>query len=175
VTFYVTRLSGDHDRTKFCCGKPSLDEWFRFQASQADRRQGSARVFVLVDDEIEAGRRPLGYYALVGHAIVYEELSPETRKGFPQHPVGAVLLARLAIDQPYQHGSGMRLGETLLADVVRQVILGDQHVATPLLVVDALDDEAAGFYRHYGFGLLPGHELRLVARLRDIRKTFGLD
>lgn len=174
MTLYVTRLSGDHDRTQFNCGKQSLDEWFRFQASQADRRQGSARVFVLVDDEIDGGRRPLGYYALVGHAVVYEELSPETRKGFPQHPVGAVLLARLAIDQPYQHGSGRRLGEMLLADVVRQAMLGDQHVATPLLVVDALDQDSAAFYERYGFQPMLGHELRLVARLRDIRKTFGV-
>jgi hypothetical protein len=63
----------------------------------------------------------------------------------------------------------------LLADVVRQVMLGDQHVATPLLVVDAIDNDAAAFYERYGFQPTPGSELRLVARLRDIRKTFGID
>lgn len=176
MTLYVTRLGGAHDRTLFHCGRQSLDDWFRYQASQADRRHGSARVFVLVDDEIEDGCRPLGYYALAGHALVFEELPEVQRRGLPpRQPVGAVLLARLAIDEPYQHASGRRLGEMLLAHVVRTAIAGDEHVATPLLVVDALDEEAAAFYRRYDFEPLPDHPLRLVARLRDIRKTFGLN
>jgi ribosomal protein S18 acetylase RimI-like enzyme len=133
-------------------------------------------VFVLVDDEIEDGNRPLGYYALVAHAIVLEDLPDGMGKGLPPNqPVGAVLLARLAIDEPYQHDSGLRLGETLLADVVRTVIEGDSHVATPLLIVDALDEDAAAFYERYGFVPFPDRPLRLGARLKDIRKTFGLD
>jgi hypothetical protein len=63
------------------------------------------------------------------------------------------------------------MGETLLADVIRQVIQADAHVATPLLV----DDEAASYYLRYGFVPLPGNPHRLAARLLDIRKTFGLD
>lgn len=176
MSLYVTRLGDADDRTRFHCGRTSLDDWFRYQAKQADRRQGSARVFVLVDDDIEDGCRPLGYYALAGHAVVFEELPEALRKGLPsRQPVGAVLLARLAIDGPYQHTSGRRLGEVLLADVVRTVIAGDMHVATPLLVVDALDETAAGFYERYGFVPFPDRPLRLGARLRDIRRTFDLD
>jgi ribosomal protein S18 acetylase RimI-like enzyme len=176
VSLYVTRLGGDHDRTRFDCGRPSLDDWFRHQASQADRKQGSARVFVLVDDEIEEGCLPLGYYAVCGHALLFEELPEDVRKGQPpHHPVAAVLLARLAIDGPLQRDPARRLGETLLADVVRQVIQANDHVATPLLVVDALDEQAASFYKRYGFVELPEKPLRLVARLKDIRKTFRLD
>jgi hypothetical protein len=100
VSLYVTRLGGDHDRKRFQCGRESLDEWFRHQASQADRRHGSARALVLVDDDIDGGHLPLGYYALAA---------------------------------------------------------------------------AANFFERYGFVPLPGSPLRLVARLRDIRTTFGLD
>ena len=103
MSLYVTRLGDAHDRTRFHCGRTSLDDWFLYQAKQADRRQGSARVFVLVDDDIEDGCQPLGYYALVGHAVVFEELSEPLRKGLPsRQPVGAVLLARLVIDEPYR-------------------------------------------------------------------------
>ena len=108
--------------------------------------------------------------------MVFEELPEGLRKGLPsRQPVGAVLLARLAIDGPYQHTSRRRLGELLLADVVRTVIAGDMHVGTPLLVVDALDETAAAFYARYGFVPFPDRPLRLGAKLRDIRRTFGLD
>ncbi len=108
--------------------------------------------------------------------MVFEELPEALSKGLPsQQSLGAVLLARLAIDGPYQHTSGRRLGKMLLADVVRTVIAGDMHVATPLLVVDALNETVAGFYRRYGFVPFPDRPLRLGARLRDIRRTFDLD
>ena len=178
MTLYVTRLGGKHNREGFCCGRQSLDDWFRYQASSADKRHGSARVYVLVDDDIDDGCHPLGYYALVGHAVCFEEAPPGLVRGYPpRQPVGAVLLARLAVDERYQHASGlsMRLGETLLADAVRSVMLGDTHVATPLLVVDALDETAARFYARYAFPPFPDRPLRLGARLKDIRKIFGLD
>jgi hypothetical protein len=69
VTVFVERLERRHRRDGFSCGEPALDDWFRRVAGQADRRHDSARVFVAVDDDVEAGNRPLGFYALSAHAI----------------------------------------------------------------------------------------------------------
>jgi hypothetical protein len=39
----------------------------------------------------------------------------------------------------------------LLADGLERIILAAEQVGVRAVVVDAIDDEAAGFYRHYGF------------------------
>jgi len=172
VTLFAERLNQAHRRDGFSCGEPSLDDWFLRIAGQADRRHGSARVFVLVDDEIDAGIRPIGYYALSAHSVDIEFVPKPLSTGQPpSHPIGAALIARLAVSSRFH---GRRLGEARLADAVRQVGSADEHVATPILVVDALHDQAAGFYRHYGFVPFPERPLRLAVRLRDVRATFGL-
>jgi GNAT superfamily N-acetyltransferase len=168
MTLYVEHLGGHHDRAQFRSGRDQLDEWFYHHAGQADRRQGSARVWVLCDDGIDAGRRPIGYYALVAHAVASADGPEGVVRGQPRgYPIGAVLLARLAVDVEHQ---GRSLGTRLLADAVRRVGLADEHIAVPLLVVDAIDEQAAGFYEHFGFERSPSDRLRLVARMKDIRK-----
>jgi ribosomal protein S18 acetylase RimI-like enzyme len=62
----------------------------------------------------------------------------------------------------------------LLADAVRRVIAATDNVAVVLLVVDAVDEAAAGFYERYGFQRAPGGgRLRLLARVKDVRRAFG--
>jgi ribosomal protein S18 acetylase RimI-like enzyme len=173
VTVFVERLQRRHRREEFSCGEPALDDWLRRVAGQADRRHDSARAFVAVDDNVEAGNRPIGFYALGDHAIDVDRAPPAVSAGQPpSRPIGAALVARLAVDVSCQ---GRRLGEALLADAVRQVMAADEHVATPILVVDAFNERAAGFYRRYRFVPLADHPLRLAVRLKDVRATFGLD
>lgn len=91
-------------------------------------------------------------------------------KGHARYPIPAVLLARLAIAKPYQ---GAHLGERLLADAVRRIVEVSQQIGVDLVVVDALDDEAAGFYERYGFArwLADGH--RPFAKARDLGASFA--
>lgn len=170
MTLFVERLGRHHDRERFRSGRDELDTWFWRNAGQADRRQGSARVWVLCDDDLDEGRTPLGYYALVAHAVTIAD-SPKgiTRGQPPGLPVGAVLLARLAITESHQ---GRGLGTRLLADAVRRVGMADEHVAVPVLVVDAIDENAARFYEQFDFHRFPTNLLRLGIRLTDIRKSF---
>jgi GNAT superfamily N-acetyltransferase len=165
------RLGKQHERRSFRSGRAGLDDWFHHFAGQADRRQNSARVWVLCDSEVERGRRPIGYYALVAHAVTVAATPSELSRGLPPgYPIGAVLLARLAIDEGRQ---GEGLGTRLLADAVRRIAAADEHVAVPLLLVDAIDEAAATFYERRGFQRMPSDHLRLAARLVDIRRTLG--
>lgn len=171
MTLFIERLERHHVRAKFRSGRPELDDWFIHQAGQAQRRHGSARVRVLCDDESENPRQPIGYYVLVAHMIDAVEAPVPLGKGQPPGlPIGAALLARLAIDERYQRRG---LGRRLLADVTRPVVVADEHVAVPVLVVDAIDEAAAQFYEHHGFRRFPTEALRLGARLVDLRKAFS--
>ncbi|HEX9888210.1 MAG TPA: GNAT family N-acetyltransferase [Nitriliruptorales bacterium] len=164
---HVERLNRRHDRSSFGCGKEELDSWFHHHAGQAESRSGSARTYVLVHEN-----RIMGFYSLAASGVAADETPEDLLRGQPRYPViPAVLLARLAIDASH-HGEG--LGERLMADAVRRVIAATDHVAVVLLVVDALDDSAAAFYERYGFRRARGDgRTRLLARVKDLRQTFG--
>jgi hypothetical protein len=60
-------------------------------------------------------------------------------------------IGRLAVDRRHQ---GRQLGAALLFDAIARVIRADAAVFA--LVVDAKDEAAARFYRHYGFEAFSG-------------------
>jgi ribosomal protein S18 acetylase RimI-like enzyme len=76
-----------------------------------------------------------------------------------------VLIARLAVDKREQ---GAGLGTRLLADALRMVVLAGESVAARLVVVDALDEQAAGFYRRHGFTDTLDRSLRLYRRKTSV-------
>jgi GNAT superfamily N-acetyltransferase len=136
--------SARHDASSFDCGKDPLNTWIRNLAGQSARR-GLARTFVTCD---EAGR-VRGYYALTATSISIETTTEAVRKRLPPHfPVPAILLARLAVDDAEQ---GRGLGRSLLADALERITLAAEQVGVRAILVDAIDDDAAAFYRHYGF------------------------
>jgi GNAT superfamily N-acetyltransferase len=75
-----------------------------------------------------------------------------------------VLLARLALDRSL-HGQG--LGGALLAEALQRALSVSETVAARFVVVDALDEDAVGFYVHHGFRRIPG-TLRLLQKMADI-------
>lgn len=86
----------------------------------------------------------------------------------PAYPVGMVLIAGIAIDQPEQSAG---LGARLLADALRMAVLAGESVAARLVVVDAVDEPAAQFYQRHGFTDTLDHPLRLYRRMKDIRAS----
>ncbi|HZE17673.1 MAG TPA: GNAT family N-acetyltransferase, partial [Mycobacterium sp.] len=66
----------------------------------------------------------------------------------PAYPVGMVLLARLAVDRSQQ---GKGVGAMLLAEALRKAVAAGEVAAARLIVVDAVDEDAAAFYERYGF------------------------
>jgi GNAT superfamily N-acetyltransferase len=67
-------------------------------------------------------------------------------------PIPVALLARLAVDRRHQ-GNG--LGRSLLLDALRRVIRASDELAVRAVTVDAIDERAASFYRHFGFESSP--------------------
>jgi ribosomal protein S18 acetylase RimI-like enzyme len=74
------------------------------------------------------------------------------------------MLGRLAVDESYR---GQGLGAILLADACQKVIQASQVLAVVGLIVDAKDDHAASFYRHFGFQDLHGRTDRLLLPIKD--------
>jgi GNAT superfamily N-acetyltransferase len=155
--------SSRHDASSFDCGKESLNTWIRNLAGQSARR-GLARTFVTCDLD----GRVRGYYALTATSISIEATTEAVRKRLPTHfPVPAILLARLAVDDAEQ---GRGLGRSLLADALERIILAAEQVGVRAILVDAIDEEAAAFYRHYGFDCALGPRTLMIT-LTDLRAS----
>ncbi len=117
-------------------------------------------VHVLVDDAAPASI--LGYYTLSAAEVESAELRADQRKHLPRHPVPCFRLGRLAC-RADRHGTG--LGKLLVAGAVERCLRAKAEVAAYALIVDAKDETAADFYRHYGFVVCASHPLMLYLPL----------
>lgn len=158
----LERLHAGHDLRPFDSGSTELDGWLQ-RHGLAAQQMDSARTFLLL-----RGGRILGFFSLTMGSVRREEAPRRLVRGMPGYPVGMVLLARLATDRAEQ---GRGWGALLLAEALRKAVTAGDAVAARLVVVDAIDEQAASFYRHHGFLPAPDHPLRLYRRMSDIRAS----
>ena len=153
-----------HDPHDFNCGVEELDYYLK---AIADRhaKKGYSQTWVAVP---EPGTGPiLGYYTLSTTSLSPIEV-PEKPK---VSPVPAVLLGKLAVDLTYHNA---KIGVRLLLHAQRTVQLMSRSIGIYTLVVDALNDEVADYYRRYDFIDLCQIEdksgTRLYKTVKDIAK-----
>jgi GNAT superfamily N-acetyltransferase len=141
-----------------------LDTWLVEHAPGADAA-GSARTYVVVDEEQD---RVVGYYALTVASLEREEVTGRAARGMPRHPIPAMLLARLAVDESVQGGG---VGAMLLADAMQRTLLVAEETGIRLLLVHAVNEDARSFYLHYGFEVSPSDPMNLQLLTKDIKAT----
>lgn len=155
----VVPLDQSHDVAGFDCGVEELNEWLQKVARQHQEKSLS-KTFVLINEE-----KPdaiVGFYALAQRGLVAkEQLPPELSRRLPR-AIPSFVLGRLAVSAD---AAGQGHGATLLVDAMSRALLVSQEVGGPFLFVDAKDEAAAAFYRHFGFVPLPVDPLTLVIRL----------
>jgi len=163
----VEPLGRQHDRTVFHCGSEALDRYLKHQARQdADRRVAAPFVSVNQPDT-----RVLGYYTLSASVLTLVDLPDELAHKLPRYPqLPVTLLGRLAVDQSTK---GQGLGEHLLLDALRRSLAHADRIAAMAVVVDAKDEAAAAFYRHYGFLTLQAQPSRLFVPMRLVTQLLG--
>ena len=139
----ILALTGNHNRQGFDCKRPELNDWL-VKIARQHQDKGLLKTFVAVPDE--APTRILGYYALTLTEVETQALPATVRSKLPRIVPG-VRLGRQAVDQ---HTQGRRLGELLLVDAMQRVRAIREHAGVIGLFIDALDEEAKGFYVRYG-------------------------
>jgi GNAT superfamily N-acetyltransferase len=158
----IEPFGSHHNRAGFFCGVQSLDRYFKTQASQDVKRKING-IFVLVDPREPA--EVLGYYTLCATALSQGDVPENVRKYIPRYPlVSATLLGRLAVAS---HQQRRGLGALLLADAVKRAYASASSVGSSMLIVDALNEQAATFYEANGFVCLPD-SLRLILPMQTI-------
>jgi ribosomal protein S18 acetylase RimI-like enzyme len=158
----IEPLNRTHDRTGFQCGVEALDRYLKKQAKQDVKRRIS-RVFVATKpDNPEA---VIGYYTLSTLSIELNQLPEKLARKLPKHPVPAALIGRLAVSKAAQ---GQRVGKMLLADAIKRTLAVSDQIAIYTMVVDAISDNAIGFYEQFGFTHLVDDSPRLFLPLKSI-------
>lgn len=158
-------LSERHETAGFSSGVAELDRWLTGSALHAQAMR-TARTFVWHEGDL----RVIGYFSLAAHVVARAELAGKLSRGAPDR-IPAILLARLALDKRL-HGSG--LGGELLWDALSRSVAASQLAGARLVVVDAIDAQAAAFYAHHGFQAVPKHPFRLAQKMSDIAAALGL-
>jgi predicted N-acetyltransferase YhbS len=158
----LERLGVHHELGRFISGRPEFDDWLKRHALAA-QKMDSARTFVAVRTE-----KVVGYFSLTMGSVLRSQAPKRLVRGMPRYPIPLVLLARLAVDVSEQ---GAGLGARLLADALRMSVAAGEAAAARVVVVDAVDERAADFYRHHGFTAALDHPLRLYRRMKDVRAS----
>jgi GNAT superfamily N-acetyltransferase len=164
----IEALGKHHDRAAFHSGNESLDRYFHQQARQdADKRVAAPFVAVRPPDTA----RVLGYYTLSASVVTLQDLPSELAGKLPRYPqMPVTLLGRLAVDLSAR---GQGLGEFLLMDALHRSLAHAAHIAAMAVMVDAKDDAAAAFYRHFSFTPLPANPRRLYLPMKTVAQLLG--
>jgi predicted GNAT family N-acyltransferase len=153
--FSIEPLNAKHERERFRCGVPELDRYLHKLSGQ-DTRKRAARVYVATTD----GRRVLGYYTLSAYSVDASDIPQSMMKRMARYrKVPAILLGRLAVHESKRGGG---LGRTLLVDALQNAASVAEKIGAAVVVVDAKDDAAREFYRHFNFVSLTGEPDTLV-------------
>lgn len=155
-------LAGHHDVAGFDCGVCSLNAWLAEHALRA-QQAGTARTFVWVG--ARAPEKVWAYFSLAPTELARDVLSRGQSSGYSTVP--GYLLGRLALHTDLR---GLGYGGQLLVDALSRAASAAEAGGGRLVVVDALDDAAASFYRHHDFTPVKGNPRRLVLKMASVRR-----
>ena len=155
-------LTRSHDRSRFDCGVPALNEYLRQYALQ-NQKKNAARTYVAT-----RGNRVVGYYTLAYGSVALEEAPSSIKAGLAKHPIPVILLARLAVDVS-ERGQG--LGAGLLKDSLLRTVQAAEIAGLRAMIVHAKDDAAKTFYEKFGFEPSPIDAYHLFLKVSDIQAS----
>ncbi len=137
-------VSKQHDRQGFDCGQSELNHFLRNHARKSHER-GAAKTFLAVDDA--DGKTVHGYYSLSPASVEYARTPEVIRRGLGRHDIGAYRLGRLAVGNALQ---GQGLGGQLLLAAGRRCLRVAQEVGGTVMLIDAKNEQIAGWYAACG-------------------------
>ena len=86
----------------------------------------------------------VGHYTLASGAVRVASAQGRFRRNMPD-PIPVVVLARLAVDRPYQ---GRNLGRALVRDAARRVVNAAEAIGIRGILVHAISDDAKALTLH---------------------------
>jgi ribosomal protein S18 acetylase RimI-like enzyme len=156
-----------HNRKSFSCAVELLDRYISERAS-SDVKAGAAVCYVLVDDTDPSAI--IGYYTLSSSSLEFDRLPQPLQRPLPKYPrQSATLLGKLAVSADHQKKG---YGEILLVDGLRRAAQTSRSIGSSFVIVDALDEDAAGYYQKFGFRRIESAPLKLFLPMATVEKLY---
>lgn len=132
------RIQSIRDLNRFDCGNPHLNDWLKNSAMKSERQ--SARTYVACENDSVAG-----YYCIATGSVERRALPSKLKRqqGIPNQ-IPVAIIGRLARDLSYK---GTGLGLDLLQDALRRIVSASEIIGVRCVLVHAIDDAAAKFWR----------------------------
>jgi len=156
MTYLIRPLDGSINVADFQCGYEHLDDYIRRYASQ-DLRRNVARVFVVTPENDP--QQLSGFFTLSAVSVSCSNLPASLARKLLRYPVPVALIGRQAVDKKSQSKG---LGSILLTDACQKISQASAVLAVAGIIVDAKDDSAISFYKHFGFISLQGQTGRML-------------
>lgn len=153
-----------HDVSNFSCGKPSLDHWLKSRAL-ANHQRGFTVVMVIHEQG-----RVAGYYGLAPTAVLSATMPRPIRTGQPPNPVPCLLLGQLAVDHSFARRG---IGYSLLLSALGRCVAGAGLIGGRAVMVNAVDADAARFWRRWGFAPSKDDPLVLFRSIAEIAASLA--
>ncbi|WP_438816432.1 GNAT family N-acetyltransferase [Taklimakanibacter lacteus] len=131
----------------------------------SNQEKGFTAVLVVHEDQ-----HVIGYYGLAPTAVIPATLPRSVRTGQPPDPVPCLLLGQLATDQRW---TGQGIGTSLLKHALQRCVTAAGLIGGRALIVNAVDVEAAEFWRRRGFIPSRDDPLVLFRSIADIAASIG--
>jgi len=156
----IEKLAQAHRTADSQCSNAALDIWLtRF--AWTNQKVETAKTYVA-----HRGGLVVGYHAPVAGSVRKDEVPERIAKGIPNHPVGVIVLARLAVDRSEQ---GKGLGKALLRDALARCSQAADVIGVRAILVHAIEESARKFYLHHGFQPSPIDPMQLMMLMKDLR------
>jgi GNAT superfamily N-acetyltransferase len=157
-------LAEHDDRTRFDCGRDSLNTWFR-QRAWANHLTGVSRTNVLCD---AASGEIVGFVTLSAGQIERAFLPKSHQRNKPD-PVPVTLLGQLAIHKDHQ---GQGHARSLLLFALTTAVRASRDIGSFGVITHPIDDTVRAFYTRWGFQDLPGDpRAAMIVRIIDLEAS----
>jgi GNAT superfamily N-acetyltransferase len=156
----VEKLTKSHDVSAFDCGNEALNDWLKRYAL-VNVLSDAVQTYVVHRRKVVTG-----FYSLLAGSVKPQEVPRRVAKGLSRHPMGVIVLARLAVDKSEQ---GKGLGQALVKDALIRSERAADVVGVRAILVHAIDENARRFYEHFNFESSPLDPLQLLLLMKDLR------
>jgi len=153
-------LTRGHNRKDFDCGVNSINTYLKKYARQ-NKRLNISQPYVLTDS---AGTI-FGFYTLNAAEIHIDSLPSRFTEKLPRYPVPVIKIGQLGVDKGHR---GKGIGKTLLINALERSYHTSESIGAYAVTVDAINETAVAFYKHFGFQSFPDTSDRLFMPMKEI-------
>lgn len=152
------------NRSRFDCGRESLNQWFQRHA-WTNHAAGISRTNVICD----AVTGEIAGYVTLSGAQIERAFLPKSQQRNKPDPVPVTLLGQLAIHRDYQ---GQGHARSLLLFALRAALRASREIGSFGVITHPIDDQVRAFYDHWGFQDLPFDSRRaMIVRMIDLERS----